>query len=200
MPRPSTRDIVLNAAARVLSHNQGASLSEIADAAGVGRATLYRYFPTREELIRELSIQALDETDAATASTLSAGSAEEYLRDLTNALVPLGDKFHFLMTNRSAHKDEVVRDRYVRQLEQVEETVEWLKDEGVYAADIPTAWAVSVIDMLIYTAWQAVHEGRIARNEVADLLMRTLLTGLGPGPDRKRQTAKERFAAWSVKR
>ena len=43
---------ILDAAARVLRRQPEAAMADIADEAGVERATLYRYFPTRESLLR----------------------------------------------------------------------------------------------------------------------------------------------------
>ncbi|MEV0347284.1 helix-turn-helix domain-containing protein [Nonomuraea sp. NPDC050680] len=40
-----TRSAILDATARVLGRRSDAAMAEIADEAGVGRATLYRHFP-----------------------------------------------------------------------------------------------------------------------------------------------------------
>jgi TetR/AcrR family transcriptional repressor of mexCD-oprJ operon len=45
-----TQMAILDAVARVLRWRPDAALADIADEAGVGRATLYRYFPTRQSL------------------------------------------------------------------------------------------------------------------------------------------------------
>jgi AcrR family transcriptional regulator len=50
----ANRDRILAAARESLAASSGASLTAIAKRAGVGIATLYRHFPTREELILEL--------------------------------------------------------------------------------------------------------------------------------------------------
>jgi AcrR family transcriptional regulator len=193
MSRKSTRLLVLDAAARVLSQNQGASLSEVADVASVGRATVYRYFPTRENLMRELCIQALDETDEASAASQDIEDPIEYLRAIADALVPLGDKYHFLMSSHeSSMNDPVIRRRYLRQLDQVKDMVEWLKEEGHMAVDIPTPWAVACIDNLIYSAWQTVRDGSVARKQAADLLVRTFLTGMGPDTRAKSKTGRKK--------
>ena len=50
-------EAVLTAARTVLSRNPGASLNEVAAAASVSRATLYRMFGSREGLLRTLHIE-----------------------------------------------------------------------------------------------------------------------------------------------
>ena len=64
-------------AARELLAAQGAdvSLREVARAAGVGVATLYRHFPTRDELIDAVLEDALDDFLAAAGTALAAPDA-----------------------------------------------------------------------------------------------------------------------------
>ena len=45
---------LLGAGLAFLSRNPAASLAEVAEVAGVGRATLYRYFSSRANLVRGL--------------------------------------------------------------------------------------------------------------------------------------------------
>jgi AcrR family transcriptional regulator len=66
------------------AHGAGASLDDIAKAAGVGNATLYRHFPTREQLIEAVydhRIQALCDAarEQATAQE-AAGALHRWLR------------------------------------------------------------------------------------------------------------------------
>ena len=65
-PRPGLRErvaaAIVEAAATVLAeHGDSASMSDVAGAAGVARATLYRYFPNREALLEALGSVAVDE-------------------------------------------------------------------------------------------------------------------------------------------
>lgn len=56
---------LLSAAARLYAeHGLGVTYEEIAQAAGVGRATLYRHFPTRELLLAAIMDSMLDELTA----------------------------------------------------------------------------------------------------------------------------------------
>lgn len=67
-PRPARRADaqqnvakILDAAVACLSRDAGASVSEIAKAAGVGRVTLYGHFPSREALVEAALTRALAE-------------------------------------------------------------------------------------------------------------------------------------------
>jgi serine phosphatase RsbU (regulator of sigma subunit) len=62
---------VLDAARRLLAENGDASMREIAEAAGLGRATVHRHFATREDLMDAVRQQARDDADS---------DEEDYLR------------------------------------------------------------------------------------------------------------------------
>ena len=55
--RHRTRRAIVEAAIGVISDNPTAPLSEIAEAAGVGRSTLHRYFPERTDLLRAVALE-----------------------------------------------------------------------------------------------------------------------------------------------
>lgn len=63
--RLSTRDAIVEAAFAVFSKNPSAALSDVAERAGVGRATLHRHFAGRDELVRALAKIASKEMDEA---------------------------------------------------------------------------------------------------------------------------------------
>ena len=174
-----TPDALLDAAAAVLARNPGASIADVAVRAGVSRATLYRYFPSREVLIRALAIEALRQTDEAIAPLRDQmSSSTETLQLTIGALIPLGERFHFLTAEFGVMRDPEVAEIYERQQSELSNLVEAVKAEGSIAREIPTAWVVTVIDTLIYAAWTSVEEGFIASRDAVDLVNRTLFSGL----------------------
>ena len=173
------RQAILDAAIDTLARNPGASLAEVAHRAGVGRASLHRHFASRADLIAAAARQCMDETDAATAAALKdAHSARERLSRMLEAVVPLGDRYHFLASETV--DDEGVRKRYADELAWLAQLVDDLKAEGVIAADMPRSWAVANIDAQVWLAWSEVAAGRLAPANAANLALRTLLKGLSP--------------------
>jgi AcrR family transcriptional regulator len=53
------RALILRAAADLISQGKAPSVTEVADAAEVSRRTAYRYFPTQEQLLTEVSLERL---------------------------------------------------------------------------------------------------------------------------------------------
>jgi len=65
----------------------GASLDDIAKAAGVGNATLYRHFPTRAKLLEAVYDQRIAELCAAAADLAQTAAPARALRDWLRAVV-----------------------------------------------------------------------------------------------------------------
>ena len=170
---------ILDAAAVVLAQNPGASIAVIARQAGIGRATLHRYYPKREDLLRALALNAMAQSDAVVLPLYKEdGPKLETLKNIIRAMVPLGAYWHFLSLEYSVMEDEAVKEKYKAQLECLSQLVNEVKAERGLALDVPTAWMVAAIDSLLYAAWMGVEAGAIARNDAADLVIRTLFQGL----------------------
>jgi AcrR family transcriptional regulator len=82
------RSRLLTAAEAALNaHGASASLDDIARAAGVGNATLYRHFPTRAELIEAVYDQRIRQLCAAAGELAQAPEPAGALREWLRALV-----------------------------------------------------------------------------------------------------------------
>ena len=182
-----SKEKMLKLATYILAKNPKASLSEIAEAAEVGRATLFRHFKSRKQLLHELVVDADNKLEKATRPIIEKKlSARGTLGEFIHVLVPLGASFHFLNSEQVNSEDSDIANLYRNQLVRLKELSFRLKSEGVVSPDVPLAWIAAVLDNLIYTAWITVSEGDIAPNDAPDLVLRSFLTGLAPSPGVKK--------------
>ena len=173
-------DRLLAAAMTTLAQTPQASLEQIAEAAGVARTTLFRHFRTRQELLRALAEEAVRQcTEAAAPSLGSALPPDEKLRRAVKALIPLGAALRFLSYQPCRSADPELERINAGYLEPWKSIVPELKHAGFLAPAIPLPWAVALLDMLIFGAWEAIHHGDLAPNCAAELVVRTFFRGVG---------------------
>lgn len=179
--RKRTREKVINLAMHVLAKNPKASLNEIAEAAEIGRATLFRYFKSRKQLIHELVVEADRKLENATKPIIDKNlSARDTLEEFIKVLVPLGASFHFINSEQIHSEGSGIEDLYRNQLLRLKELSKRLHAEKVVAPHIPPAWIAAVLDNLIYAAWITVLDGDIAPNDAPGLVLNSFLNGLSP--------------------
>jgi AcrR family transcriptional regulator len=96
----------LEAAARVLAeHGEATTMSEVAEEAGVGRATLYRYFDNREQLVEALWSASIAEMCERLASAgLERVSVEEGIARFVRTIAIVGERYAALLTELSQVK------------------------------------------------------------------------------------------------
>ena len=93
---------ILDGAAQIFAlQGAQASMNDVAEAAGVARATVYRYFPNRETLLDELARAAVSDVDARLESArVDEMAPEEGIARAVRALVDVGDGFVLLARER----------------------------------------------------------------------------------------------------
>jgi TetR/AcrR family transcriptional regulator, mexCD-oprJ operon repressor len=93
---------ILDGAAHLFAvQGEQASMNDVAEAAGVARATVYRYFPNRETLLDELARTAVSDVEARLASArIDTVPPEEGVARAVRALVDGGDLFVIMARER----------------------------------------------------------------------------------------------------
>lgn len=175
-----TYRLILDAAASTLVRLPGASLQDIAEAAGVGRATVHRYFRKRDDLIKELAqISLRDTSEAIEQVTDQEGSAIDKLRRLIEVLMPMANRYQYLSYVWSMLDDPEIYRVYNRQVSAMHDLIDACKSESEISSAMSTRWIASAFDSLIYSAWLSLEYGEIARKDACDLVFNTLVNGVG---------------------
>ena len=184
----NTRDALIDAAIRVFATRPAASLSDVAAAAGVRRMTLHRLIGSREELLKEIAIRSLAEMDEACRLAVeNAESASDALRACVEALVPVGDRCHFLWSQAEIWEEASVAKEVARQNRELVALIDEAKSEGSISNVIPNAWITAAIEACVFAALQTARAGDIAVNDAGKLAARTLFEGIETRPASNRR-------------
>ena len=173
--RTRTRRTILDAAAAQWSRDATVSLGSVAAAAGVGRATLHRYFPDRQVLYAALVTDSWTTLRTAIEHAgPSSGSALEVIQRIVTAMVHAGDRVRFLFatTEGTPLETDAGIAHEVDQLILAE--IERGQREGTLDSTLPARWIELIIWSTVYTGLQAADDGLVPRHGVDDLIRRTL--------------------------
>ena len=162
-PRHALRERVaaeiLAAAARVLATaGDGASMSDVAAAAGIARGTLYRYFPTRQALVERLRDVAIGDAAARLqASRVDQVDPLEGLERTIRAFVDVGDVFVVGARDRRRPGGADFDASIMRPLRAL---IERGQLAGLIRDDMNAAWLSETLLGLILAGTSATHLGK----------------------------------------
>ncbi|GAA3277467.1 TetR/AcrR family transcriptional regulator [Dactylosporangium vinaceum] len=173
--------IIDSAAVIMATQGDGASMSRIADAAGVGRATLYRYFPSREALLRAMAAQSVEELAARIADAdlegIPAGAA---IARLARGFIAVGSKYTVLTTagiQRSGEHPDID----ARLVEPIRALFRRGAADGSLRADLPADVMADLFSGLIRAALQLTADGRAGVEEASAAVVSVFLDGARAG-------------------
>jgi AcrR family transcriptional regulator len=167
---------ILDAAARVLADQPAAGMGEIAAEAGLGRATVYRHFPTREALIEGLRREAFDAV-AEVIAAIAATPPEGRVRRLCEELIAVGARWRIVFGKPLDERyAEEVRARFDRP---ICELLAQAQARGELDGDLPTATILVVLGGAITAIVTEIAAGRMSVAAGQRLLVRALFSGFG---------------------
>jgi AcrR family transcriptional regulator len=172
---------LLQTATEVLVADPAASLADVAKAAGIGRTTLHKLYPTRHALLVALAQDALDLLEGIYQELGLDGPSDrapEALRRLVTAMIPLGPRLWFLLRERSLDTEPELIARVEALDAPVRALVRRAQTDGVIRADLSDEWIVASINALVSAAWERIALGRLAPVSAPELVMNTLLGGI----------------------
>jgi AcrR family transcriptional regulator len=174
-----TRDRILAAAAELLARDTGASLAQVSAAAGVGRTTVHRYFPTREDLIEVLAVESMRAVrDVFVDCRLENGPVPDVLGRIADAVLPLAAELRYLDTAQGVWDLPGVRGVWDAIVDDLDRLIERGQRHGDLRADVPAALVVNVFVGALWDVDEGIREGRIAPAGASRRLVSVLLDGV----------------------
>lgn len=177
-PRRAVKRPLLEVVAEVLVAQPGASLAEVAQAAGISRTTLHKYYATRDDLVRAVAFRAVEIWEQAVDAVAEGPGTEAGLRELLTAMIESGPQLAFLWRNPSLDPDEEINRRFIGAQNGCLAVLGRAQHAGLISVDVPDWWLLQTMFALVYTAAESVHSGHLAPRDAPDLALKTLLHGL----------------------
>jgi AcrR family transcriptional regulator len=171
-----TAAAILDAAAHVLAADgAAANMADVASAAGVGRATLYRYFETREALLEALAADAVAEAGARLADAgLDGVTVELAIERIVRAMVAVGDRYAVIV------REEILPDRAEAERvlgEPIRAVFARGVKTGVLRPDVPLEVLLELFGGLLASTIKLVGERRIGLEDAAAAVTDVFLQG-----------------------
>lgn len=163
---------VLDTAAAVFAKDPAASLGQVAGAAGIGRTTLHKQFPTRHDLLVAVAARALDISEAVVAA---ARGDVDPLRRVVVDLLPYGAYMTLLMAQPEVFAEDAITARTDAMATPIAAIV---AGAGEIRSGVPDWWLVRSLHALLSTAWDLVQAGWLAPRDAPDLVLSTFTGGV----------------------
>jgi TetR/AcrR family transcriptional regulator, mexCD-oprJ operon repressor len=168
---------ILDAGLVCFSRNPDASVAEVAQAAGVGRVTLYGHFPSRQELLDAVFAHALANANAVLeAEVKDHGAASEALSRLIRSSWPILAQHRGLLAAAQRDLPPVrIRRHHDQAMARVERLIARGQQEGDFRTDLPRPWLVATFYSLMHAAAEEVDAGRLDPAQAGGVLATTIL-------------------------
>jgi AcrR family transcriptional regulator len=169
------RERLLAVAAEAFTEDPDAALNAIAKRAGVGAGTLYRHFPTREDLLLAVYAEEIDALSDAVARTLDEHEPLDAFRGWARRLAALVRTKHGLGEALATPAAQAVIDRTY---EPVTSAIGQLLDAAAARGDIRASADPSDVLLLLSALWRtpAGAAGAVQQERILELIIASLRT------------------------
>ena len=166
---------IVEAAGAVLWRQPAATMA-IALASGLGRATIYRHFPTRDDLLRGVARHGFDQTvQALRDARPEEGTAVEALMRMIEATIQPGNACMLVLNQLP----EPVASQEEKTELHAPITAALVRGvaSGELRADLDIPWTLRTIGALYELAMAELASGHVTREEAVELMASSLLQG-----------------------
>lgn len=177
--RDRTAAAIIDSAAAIMAEQGGgaASMNEIAGAAGVSRATLYRYFPSREALLRAMAATSIEELAARIADAdLQGIPVEQAIARLARGFIAVGSKYTALTSGGYQRTDDHP-DADALLAQPVHALFRRGIADGSLRADLAPELLTDLFSGLVKAALEMTTGGRLGTEEAAAAVIAVFLDG-----------------------
>lgn len=172
------RTRILDHAAQLIATDPDASMVQIAEASGVGRATLYRHFASREEVVDALRDRAFGRAQAIIVEALTHEDHDgkgptERLRHLIAELLRMDDPYG-LIADKDPHHHHQARDAFDHTMLPL---IEEAQRAGELTSEVSPLAIGLALEGLMLSANRGVTHEEITPDEAVRLVERGMLEG-----------------------
>lgn len=169
--------MILDAAERCLAADPNASMSDIANEAGLGRVTIYGHFKTRADLIEVVARRVLERANRVLTDVDLTGDVSDALARLVDAswMVTIRSG-SLVVAAEKALPAHIVREVHAGDLEdRVREFIAAGQRAGAFRSDLSTGWLVATFHATLHAAATEIDAGRLDADDAAAVITATLL-------------------------
>jgi AcrR family transcriptional regulator len=184
--RDIRRNNLLDAASRIFARQgyEDASVEEIAFAAGIGKPTVYRYFPSKEALFEAAFGYALDDLESRLDAALALpGTFEQRLVHLVTEIVPT-IRTHFGSISPMGESETSKRRLFRQRRTRVEARLKAAIEDGQAGGEARPFDSAIAAKLMVGMVRSGVTADHLSDTQIAEAVVGLALHGLGaPAPE-----------------
>lgn len=172
-----SREALLLRLVNALADQPRASMEQLAAMVGLSRATLCRYFPSRDTMMLAISEAGIASAEQAfVRARPHEGSAEHSIKRLIEEMLPIAELYAFV--DQPIHTDESKEARLQPLKASLMTLFQQWQGAGELRVDLPAAWLVESMSALLCSAATMIRSGQLARRDAVQNVFDLLWQGI----------------------
>jgi AcrR family transcriptional regulator len=168
-------DHLIACAIAEMTANPHVTMREIADASGLTRTTVYRHFPSRDNLLAGIYDHIEREAEAIVEEAIAHADVEDALHALATGVVAIGERYRFLALHAT---DQPGAARRSPDNPRLADYLLSARARGQIADDTPLRWQMAMIRGLATSACDELIHNSTSTHDAAARLTQALIAVL----------------------